>query len=240
VSAGPGPVEVTLAGATVDVPSGWFVLPTQILGGGDTWCLGPQGQCLVMFRRYDPAYVPPMPEMPVSGDNAKPCHADSPNQPVLRSARVAALGGRQSDYRRWTVACPDGIRTIAQYIVSTAPAYELVTDTTASTQEVGTILATMDQIAASAKLPAATPGAIRSYDQGHVESAKASGDGFDIVLRHYTGGGVNDWVRTDVVTTYHLPASVLPPGYPAGNLGHETLQLYTDGTTVIQIVIPGG
>ncbi len=238
-SAGPG--RVNLAGADIVVPDGWRAkYSPDLIGGPYTWCLGPQASCAVMFHRYSPTHVGPSPETPVQGDMTHVCEQISSNPLVLKQARTSTFRRRQADYRLWTIECPNGTRTIAQYVVSDPPAFELVTTTTATGTQLAAILDSMSAIASTATLPTATPGGIRMYDQGQVTSAKAAGDGYDIVLRRYVGGSVNDWARTDVFTPYHVPSTLLPQGYPVGQLEHERLVLVTDGRRLTKVILAGG
>lgn len=228
----------TLGGATVALPTGWSAVHRpNIVAGADTWCLGEGGNCRVTFHRYDVVgYGGPEPEVPTGTTVAtsKYCGTDAPVGPVLIDSRTSTVGGREAEYRKWTLDCPTGTLTIAQYVLPSAPAYEIFVKS-----DYAPVVTDLETIAKATTFPAAT-GGLRYYDQGHVESATAVGDGYDIVLRRYTGSDVNDWVATDVRTTYHLTTTLLPPGYVIGNLGREVLQLYTDGTAVTSVVIPGG
>ncbi len=238
-AAGPGPV--TLAGADLVVPDGWRAeYSPDRLSGPYTWCLGPQSSCPVMFHRYSPGSTGPVPERPVrGGDMYNVCQQTSPNPLVLKQAHSAILGRRHADYRMWTIECPGGTRTIAQYVISDPPAFELAATTTATGTRLASILAEMDAIAASARLPP-TPTGLRLYDQGQVRSARATGDGFDIVLWRYSGSAVRDWVREDIVTPYHIPRSLLPREYTTRRLVGERLIVLTNGADVTQVIVPGG
>ena len=100
--------------------------------------------------------------------------------------------------------------TIAQYVLPSAPAFGIFVQVGLCPRRHGP-----RDDRQGHHLPAAT-GGLRYYDQGHVESATAVGDGYDIVLRRYTGSYVNDWGhrRPD-----HLPPDDEgpAPGYVIGN-----------------------
>lgn len=228
----------TLGGATVALPTGWSAVHSpNILAGASTWCLGEGGNCRVTFHRYDVvSYGGPEPEVPTGTTVAtsKYCGTDAPAGPVLIASRTTTVGGREAEYRQWTLDCPTGTLTIAQYVLPSAPAYEIFVKS-----DNAAVVTDLEAIAKATTFPAAT-GGLRYFDQGHVESATAAGDGYDIVLRRYTGGYVKDWVATDVRTTYHLKTTVLGTEYVIGNLGRDVLQLVTDGTAVTTVLFPGG
>lgn len=242
----------TLGGAKVVLPDGWVATPMpSSIGGPDTWCLGPRGttarsvpECPVAFHRYHPDYAPPDPDMIYGNDGSttKHCGQDSPDATELVESATSSLGGRPAGYRRWTILCPQGRLDVAQYVVADAPAYELL-----SLQASTAIRAKMAAIARESGLPAAlseesgpTAPDAGVLVQGRVEHVTASGYGFVLRLRSYTGAHVDQWKATDRVTTYRLPSALFDPAWPGGSLEGQLVQLRVDGDEVTQVIIPGG
>lgn len=228
-------------GIVLDTPAGWRVSSGAVDYNGPTpvWCLTAPGStgCTAVFSVVD-AQLPVDVELE-GGMLSNPQYCDAADPAAKRTTKAsttATFGGRQADYRWWHWTCSSSSFDIAQYVVASPPGFVLFSDR--ADQSVRTALA---QIAGSSTLPAATAGGLRFNDQGTVVSATRVADGVDITLDRMIGTYINDWTSAGLAPVrYHLPSSAQGFSSMPADLTRQRLQLFTDGSTVTQVIFPGG
>jgi len=238
----PSPQRVSVGGAALDVPAGWTVEPTK---APTTWCLLPPGQslppngntevCAATFFQV-PAGSRGVQLSPdtTGGEISNPewCGQVLSSDVTWRllDYHNRVFGGRDADYRRWTITCKNTATTwdIEQYVIDSAPAYVVFSD-----HADPPIHAALAVIAANSTLPKAT-GGLRYSDLGRVRTLTHDSTGYHLSIdRVVDDQGTGQYVTVGGTYDYLASETVLA-GRAAPTVG-ALVELTTDGQTVTSL-----
>lgn len=235
---------VTLAGATLPLPSGWVTRDYlryeprpgegQTYGPDQGWCLTPAsmpvtvGGCPIRFRPFR-ASAQQGPLMDVDnrggayGNPAQVCVPEG----LAHSTEQAAdrmFGGRAADWRYWRYECVAKPAFVAeQYVVATRPAYIVLSE-----RADATVHRVLTDLAAHASLPPATSG-MRYEDFGYVRRIRVAANGIRISIDRTVRDQTVD--RDHTTYDYVVPNKVYVRAAKNVKVG-KLAQIFTDGTRV--------
>lgn len=235
---------VTIGGASLNLPSGWKAEPVPDSMFRE-WCLESLGQrlpangdtngCAATFLQVPSGSRGLQLSPDTTGgvaSNPEWCGQVPTSQVrwTLLDYRNRDLGGRDAEYRRWTITCRSTATTwrIEQYVVDSAPAYILY-----SSRADARVHAALQSIAATSRLPRAT-GGLRYSDLGRVRAVTHDRNAYHLSLervvddqgsgKYVSVGGPYDYVAANGVLAHGAAPTV-------GSL----VELTTDGHHVTNL-----
>ncbi len=236
---------VTLGEATIAVPDGWVATHTapdedDLLA---SWCLHPRGtpvfrpNCALEFVQIRPPGGGPgqgtiydVDEMHwANGNIGQFCSGTIPR---TEETGDRSFGGRQADWRRWTLHCSDGRRVeVEQYVVASESAYALF-----SQHADATVHDAMAVVAQNSTLPAQSA-PLRFMDRGIVVDVQRDPDRVTVTIDRVVLAAVDN--HTTVINnnpatySYPVPTSLFDG---AGVKVGDSVRLTTNGHTVLDFV----
>lgn len=186
-AAPPSRATVPVHGAELAIPRGWRVVPYQQRTGhttiyADAQCIvgadATGDDCTILFGVFLPERNPM--DVDYQGGlaaNAAFCNDTRTDQDWSGAAGVRDLGGRESEWRHWTIDCGgERVIEIEQYVVATGPSFVLY-----SAKADPSVAAAMKIVADESRLPARSQ-PVRLMDRGIVTAVRDEGGALVITL----------------------------------------------------------